>query len=185
MCRDLLLDAGSPKVQKQSKGKKQTNTAPELQKVLALLERLCADNQVVHPKQEKVKSIALEHFTSPSENLDVFSDSKMIVFATFRDYVEEIVEHLNQEDPIIRATAFVGQGSSKKGQKGMTQKEQLAVSDSNSVFSTPSSNTRCWNNLNEVASMFLWPRLLVRKAWTSARLIQLSFMIHPKILSAR
>ena len=39
--------------------------------------------------------------------------------------VEEIVDLLNKDSPIIRAKPFIGQGTDKQGRKGYAQKEQL------------------------------------------------------------
>jgi ERCC4-related helicase len=93
------------------------------EKLLALLAPFCDDHPPVHPKQSQVKSIALEHFAASQE----IDSGRIIVFASFREYVAEIVRHLNEEGPIIRATPFVGQ-SSGKARDGMSQKMQLEVS---------------------------------------------------------
>jgi ATP-dependent DNA helicase MPH1 len=102
---------------------KKPSAATIYQKLVVLLETWNGDHPAVHPKQEKVKSIALQHFTQASQDGE---SGRIIVFASYRDYVTEIVQHLNEEDPIIRAIAFYGQG--KRGEeRGMTQKEQLEV----------------------------------------------------------
>ncbi|KAI5898666.1 P-loop containing nucleoside triphosphate hydrolase protein, partial [Schizophyllum commune H4-8] len=92
----------------------------------------------MHPKMEKVKSIIIDHFAqemAENEGRDVENEahnaakieSRVMVFVTFREAVEEIVDALNFERPLIRATKFVGQGLDKKGGKGLAQKEQLAT----------------------------------------------------------
>ena len=75
-----------------------------------------------HPKLDKLLSLCLDHFSG--ENAD---QTRVMVFSTFRTCVEEMVEVLNQFSPTLRATRFVGQGTDTKGQKGMSQKEQLEV----------------------------------------------------------
>ena len=55
-------------------------------------------------------------------------ESRAMVFATYRENVGEIVDALNQEHPMIRASRFIGQGIDKQGRKGYAQKEQLEVS---------------------------------------------------------
>lgn len=79
---------------------------------------------------EKLKTMVVQHFGEkmgdPDEN-DVVVDTKVMVFATFRETVDEIVELLNTEQPLIRATRFVGQSADKQGKKGIAQKEQLEV----------------------------------------------------------
>jgi ATP-dependent DNA helicase MPH1 len=86
-----------------------------------------------HPKMEKLKSLVLEHLltkdatgedrgsTEPNPN------TRVMVFVTYRDCVEEVVDYLNLESPIIKATKFIGQGTDKGGRKGFAQKEQLGV----------------------------------------------------------
>ncbi|KAL1728883.1 P-loop containing nucleoside triphosphate hydrolase protein [Schizophyllum commune] len=85
----------------------------------------------MHPKMEKVKSIIIDHFAqemAENEGRDADKiESRVMVFVTFREAVEEIVDALNFERPLIRATKFVGQGLDKKGGKGLAQKEQLAT----------------------------------------------------------
>lgn len=85
-----------------------------------------------HPKMEKLKSLVLEHLVvrgvdgggGPAEPNP---DTRVMVFVSFRDCVEEVVDYLNLDSPIIKATKFVGQGTDKGGRKGFAQKEQLAV----------------------------------------------------------
>jgi len=87
-----------------------------------------------HPKMEKLKSLVLEHFTRKGEmdqddgTTEPNSNTRVMVFVSFRDCVEEVVDYLNLDDPIIKATKFVGQSTDKGGRKGFGQKEQLAVS---------------------------------------------------------
>ncbi|KAL1739408.1 P-loop containing nucleoside triphosphate hydrolase protein [Schizophyllum fasciatum] len=90
----------------------------------------------MHPKMEKMKSIIINHFAQEMEESGLGAgdveesarvETRVMVFVTFREAVEEIVDALNFERPLIRPTKFVGQGVDKKGGKGMAQKEQLAV----------------------------------------------------------
>ncbi|KAF9651402.1 P-loop containing nucleoside triphosphate hydrolase protein [Thelephora ganbajun] len=86
-----------------------------------------------HPKMEKLKSLVLEHLLTKGamgedgEPAKPNPNTRVMVFVSFRDCVEEVVEYLNLESPIIRATKFVGQGTDKGGRKGFAQKEQLEV----------------------------------------------------------
>lgn len=86
-----------------------------------------------HPKMEKLKSLVLEHLVTrgaegegggPSEPNP---NTRVMVFVSFRDCVEEVVQYLNLDSPIIKATKFIGQGTDKGGRKGYAQKEQLEV----------------------------------------------------------
>lgn len=83
-----------------------------------------------HPKIEKLKSILINHFGSkitdePGEG--EVDDTKVMVFSSFRGVVDDLVEELDKESPLIRAARFIGQGADKQGKKGMSQKEQLEI----------------------------------------------------------
>ncbi|KAJ3718264.1 hypothetical protein C8R42DRAFT_675520 [Lentinula raphanica] len=85
----------------------------------------------IHPKMEKMRNIIVQHFGARmSEEGDPESGegaTKAMVFVTHRAAVDEIVEMLSREKPLIRATPFVGQGTDKNGKKGMSQREQLEI----------------------------------------------------------
>ncbi|MFX1279492.1 MAG: DEAD/DEAH box helicase [Promethearchaeota archaeon] len=73
---------------------------------------------VVHPKLEKLKEILTTQLQEKSE-------SRILVFAHFRDSVNNIVRYF-KEDDIIRTHKFVGQAH-KGSDKGLTQKEQIKL----------------------------------------------------------
>ncbi|EUC53826.1 fanconi anemia complementation group M protein [Rhizoctonia solani AG-3 Rhs1AP] len=76
-----------------------------------------------HPKMEKLNEILVEYFNTPDSN-----ETRVMVFTNFRESVDEIITHLNaNETGKIRAHRFIGQAGGKGGDKGMTQKEQLAA----------------------------------------------------------
>lgn len=94
----------------------------------------------MHPKMDKMKTLLVEHFAQKrfdKEDADangndngeeLSGDSRVMVFASFRQGVDEVVEFLNSERPLIQAVPFIGQGTDKAGKKGYGQKEQLDVS---------------------------------------------------------
>jgi ATP-dependent DNA helicase MPH1 len=104
----------------------------------ALMEELRLQKSMgftVHPKLEMLKTLVVQHFgqrlhddggSNAGERSD--EDTRAMVFVTFREAVDEIVEFLNQESPLLRATKFIGQGIDKKGNRGLAQREQLDVS---------------------------------------------------------
>ncbi|KAJ1311629.1 hypothetical protein OPQ81_010105 [Rhizoctonia solani] len=76
-----------------------------------------------HPKMEKLNEILVEHFNAPDAH-----ETRVMVFTNFRESVDEIVAHLNaNEAGKIRAHRFIGQAGGRGGDKGMSQKEQLAA----------------------------------------------------------
>uniref|UniRef100_A0A663LPK8 ATP-dependent RNA helicase FANCM n=1 Tax=Athene cunicularia TaxID=194338 RepID=A0A663LPK8_ATHCN len=89
-----------------------------------------------HPKLRKLEEIVIEHFkswkkrcsdqvTTGSTSVDAV-DTRVMVFSSFRDSVQEIAEMLSRLSPVVRVMTFVGH-SAGKSTKGFTQKEQLEV----------------------------------------------------------
>uniref|UniRef100_A0A8C0FFZ4 ATP-dependent RNA helicase FANCM n=1 Tax=Bubo bubo TaxID=30461 RepID=A0A8C0FFZ4_BUBBB len=89
-----------------------------------------------HPKLRKLEEIVIQHFkswkkrcsdqvTTGSTSVDA-ADTRVMVFSSFRDSVQEIAEMLSRLSPVVRVMTFVGH-SAGKSTKGFTQKEQLEV----------------------------------------------------------
>ncbi|XP_055571129.1 Fanconi anemia group M protein isoform X2 [Falco cherrug] len=89
-----------------------------------------------HPKLKKLEEIVIEHFkswkkgcsdqvTAESTSADTV-DTRVMIFSSFRDSVQEIAEMLSRLSPAVRVMMFVGH-STGKNTKGFTQKEQLEV----------------------------------------------------------
>lgn len=91
----------------------------------------------MHPKMDKLRTIAVQHFAHAQMDGEdrvqaggapnLHTSTRMIIFCSYRECVEQIVEMLNEEQPMIRAHKFIGQGTDKRGGKGVTQREQLEV----------------------------------------------------------
>ncbi|XP_043371877.1 Fanconi anemia group M protein isoform X3 [Dermochelys coriacea] len=85
-----------------------------------------------HPKLKKLEEVVVEHFkswkgcTDQSISESKPSDTRVMIFSSFRDSVQEIAEMLSQHQPIVRVMTFVGH-STGKSMKGFTQKDQLEV----------------------------------------------------------
>ncbi|XP_041809701.1 Fanconi anemia group M protein isoform X2 [Chelmon rostratus] len=87
-----------------------------------------------HPKLEKLEEVVLQHFRLWAESLADNNGSgpqeeatRVMIFSSFRESVQEIAAMLNRHAPLIRVMTFMGQASAGKGVKGFTQKEQLEV----------------------------------------------------------
>lgn len=111
--------------------KKKITSDPLFLSILSEFRAQQARGFAIHPKMEKMKTLIVQHFGSrinddgnPEEGAGA---TKAMVFVTYRAAVDEIVEMLNEESPLIRATPFIGQGADKKGKKGLAQREQLDV----------------------------------------------------------
>uniref|UniRef100_I3J6F7 ATP-dependent RNA helicase FANCM n=1 Tax=Oreochromis niloticus TaxID=8128 RepID=I3J6F7_ORENI len=79
-----------------------------------------------HPKLEKLEEVVLRHFRLWAESPQEVS-TRVMIFSSFRESVQEIAAMLNRHAPLIRVMTFMGQASAGKGVKGFTQKEQLEV----------------------------------------------------------
>ncbi|XP_067847954.1 Fanconi anemia group M protein [Heptranchias perlo] len=94
-----------------------------------------------HPKLQKLEEVVVDHFQSWAEsggNVHLGTgpntsgkkidglNTRVMIFSSFRDSVQEIAEMLNKHQPLVRVMTFVGH-SSGKNTKGFTQKEQLEV----------------------------------------------------------
>ncbi|KAI0296586.1 hypothetical protein BC826DRAFT_908154 [Russula brevipes] len=112
------------------------NKDPAFQALMDELNLQKSRGFAIHPKLEKLKTLVVQHFgqrlrddsgSNPGGRPD--GETRAMVFITFREAVDEIVNFLNQESPLIRATKFIGQGIDKKGNKGLAQREQLDIID--------------------------------------------------------
>ncbi|KFO76432.1 Fanconi anemia group M protein, partial [Cuculus canorus] len=86
-----------------------------------------------HPKLRKLEEIVIEHFKSWKTECsvrvttaDTSVDTRVMIFSSFRDSVQEIADMLSRLSPVVRVMMFVGH-STGRSTKGFTQKEQLEV----------------------------------------------------------
>ncbi|TFK41383.1 hypothetical protein BDQ12DRAFT_679374 [Crucibulum laeve] len=111
---------------------KKLRTNPLFQAVMRELETQRCRGFVFHPKMDRLKALILQHFgeihaESDATLEDISKQTRAMVFVTFREAVDEIVEALNFEKPLVRAHKFIGQGTDKQGKKGLGQREQLDI----------------------------------------------------------
>ncbi|CAM0135161.1 unnamed protein product [Umbelopsis sp. WA50703] len=106
---------------------------PELHKLLRELERMHEQSSYVgHPKMDKLLFAVLQHLNgSEASTSEIGSnqprgDTRIMIFSSLRESVNEIVSFLSKHEPMIRCTCFVGQAESK-GSKGLNQKAQQEV----------------------------------------------------------
>ena len=83
-----------------------------------------------HPKLLKLKEIVLEHFEkfqgeNGGEKKGVAT--RVMIFSQYRDSVNEIAAMLSRHKPVVRVMSFIGQQSTGKSTRGLSQKEQLQV----------------------------------------------------------
>ncbi|KAG7327911.1 hypothetical protein KOW79_007855 [Hemibagrus wyckioides] len=87
-----------------------------------------------HPKLQKLDQVIQEHFStwgkrsgSAADSGDKAESTRVMIFSSFRESVQEIAEMLNRHQPLVKVMTFMGQASAGKGVRGFTQKEQLEV----------------------------------------------------------
>ncbi|KAJ4382864.1 3'-5' DNA helicase [Didymella sp. IMI 355093] len=111
-----------------SKYKKQILESDAFKMLMTRLDTWMNDeNFAGHPKLEYVQECILEHFVNAGEGPNA-SQTRIMVFAHFRDSAEQIARVLKKHEPMIRPRVFVGQATAKNSE-GMNQKEQLNVID--------------------------------------------------------
>ncbi|KAF2468267.1 P-loop containing nucleoside triphosphate hydrolase protein [Lindgomyces ingoldianus] len=114
-----------------SKYKKEVTDSDSFKKLMVRLQSwVISDNFVGHPKLEYLQEAILDHFVNAAEGRNPDgappSQTRIMVFAHFRDSAEEIVKILKRHQPMIRPRVFVGQAMAKNSD-GMNQKDQLEV----------------------------------------------------------
>ncbi|KAJ7042488.1 hypothetical protein C8F04DRAFT_1076096 [Mycena alexandri] len=126
--QDLVSDKEGDDGGKQAAKAKKLREDPLFQSVTKELQRQSLTGFSLHPKMERMKALVVQHFAERlGEDGQETERTNIMVFVTFRQAVDEIVAVLNREQPLIRATRFIGQGTDKQGGKGLAQKEQLEV----------------------------------------------------------
>lgn len=136
MCYDYMHEISQEQDNEGATGKaaaaasrsKKLRNDPLFQAVMREFEVQRSQGFSVHPKMDRLKTLVVQHFAENlGEEETEAEETRVMVFVTFRQVVDEIVEALNSQRPLIRATKFIGQGTDKQGKKGMAQKEQLEV----------------------------------------------------------
>lgn len=109
------------KGEKGSKYKRQIVQDSSFQEMMDRISKwLKTDGFVGHPKLTALADCILNHFMDSGEG----SATRVIVFSEYRDSAEDIVRMLNTHQPLIKASIFVGQADSKRGE-GMKQAQQI------------------------------------------------------------
>ncbi|KAH9835748.1 P-loop containing nucleoside triphosphate hydrolase protein [Rhodofomes roseus] len=145
MCYNVLNGVLSGHDNETGKQAASKNTQSGLQKdpnFQALIREIEAQRNrgfALHPKMEKLHALLVQHFAGHigdredansrdgEEGAGDAEESRVMVFASFRECVDELVEILNKESPLIRAARFIGQAADKNGRSGLAQREQLEV----------------------------------------------------------
>ncbi|KAF9904185.1 hypothetical protein BX616_001378 [Lobosporangium transversale] len=102
---------------------------------------------VSHPKLERLVGIVVQHFIDHQDEQDILiqaraesaassstgvsedgplPQTRVMIFANYRESVEEISRVLEHHRPLIKVQSFIGQATAK-GKKGISQKEQQKV----------------------------------------------------------
>jgi len=118
--RGYLKNLEKQAEEKKSKGVQTLVNSPEFKAAIISINSLI-ENKIEHPKVEELKTLIENEFKN-KEN------SKIIVFAQFRETINIIVKKLNEING-VNANIFVGQAkkSGPTGMTGMSQKEQGQV----------------------------------------------------------
>ncbi|KAH8100558.1 P-loop containing nucleoside triphosphate hydrolase protein [Cristinia sonorae] len=131
MCYNSLKSAFDDE-KKAGKKPSKMKENPLYQSLMTEMEEQRARGFTAHPKKEKMLDLIIQHFGAKlsdenGQEVSGSDSSRVMVFSTFRENVDELVDMLNQHQPLIRAVRFIGQGVDKQGRKGYAQKEQMEV----------------------------------------------------------
>ncbi|KAL4730508.1 3'-5' DNA helicase [Fusarium chlamydosporum] len=125
---DNLVDLRSEQEEKGGKGSKYKRQLIQDSNFQEMMDRISkwlrTDGFVGHPKLTALADTVLNHFMDNAAN----PATRVIVFSEYRDSAEDIVRMLNRHRPLIKASVFVGQADSKRGE-GMKQAQQIAAID--------------------------------------------------------
>ncbi|KAA0711587.1 Fanconi anemia group M protein [Triplophysa tibetana] len=80
-----------------------------------------------HPKLQRLDEVVSQHFKTSGSDSSDGANTRVMIFSSFRESVQEIADMLNRHQPLVRVMTFMGQSSAGKGVRGFTQKEQLEV----------------------------------------------------------
>jgi Fanconi anemia group M protein len=107
------------KKNKANKSLKELFKDPDIRKLINLTNKIQSLG-IIHPKIDKLEELLSQQF---QEN----PDSRVLVFAHYRDSVNNIVNIIKKNSK-IRAHKFIGQAN-KGSDKGLTQKQQIGILD--------------------------------------------------------
>ncbi|XP_042234088.1 Fanconi anemia group M protein-like isoform X2 [Homarus americanus] len=80
--------------------------------------------EISHPKMAKLLSIVIDHHKKCA---DEEKSTRIMIFSQYRESVIEITEMLQCYHPLVKAMSFLGQSSKVRGERNISQKEQLKV----------------------------------------------------------
>lgn len=130
--RAKMEELGKNGKERTSKWKEKLFKSAAFEQMMDRLEVWTSDPEFIgHPKLAYLRSVILNHLLDANaarqRGLDgPATETRIMVFSSFRDSAEEIAKCLARTSPMIKPHVFVGQASSKNS-KGMNQKKQLNV----------------------------------------------------------
>jgi Fanconi anemia group M protein len=110
-------------------GKTKSNTKakviknPNFEALLRRTREMMKSGQV-HPKLLELEKVVLNHFNQNRVN-GTLRETRVIIFASLRETVQNIVERLSKHSGTLKVMKFVGQSSAKT--KGLANKDQKRV----------------------------------------------------------
>ncbi|KAG0260623.1 hypothetical protein BG011_001752 [Mortierella polycephala] len=145
-------DLGVENDMKPSLARKAMSDIPEFMRMMdSIRNKMKQPSFVSHPKLERLVGVVVQHFVNHQDESDAQlnaraessgsaassasgasstsnepQQTRVMIFANYRESVEEIARVLEQHRPLIKVQSFIGQATAK-GKKGISQKEQQKV----------------------------------------------------------
>ncbi|KZZ86782.1 helicase C-terminal domain-containing protein [Ascosphaera apis ARSEF 7405] len=129
--RSMMTFKDSCKGNKGGKYRRMIHDNPNFQTMMTELEKMVSNPHFTgNPKMDYLKEAVLNHFldvktTGGTGEGNGNPDTRIMIFAKFRDSAEDIVASLKSA-PMVKAHVFVGKAKAKNSE-GMAQKRQLEV----------------------------------------------------------
>ncbi|KAG0017618.1 hypothetical protein BGZ80_008111 [Entomortierella chlamydospora] len=99
---------------------------PKLERLVGIVVQHFVDHQDRNDSLIQARAASTESLNADVSRDDVLPQTRVMIFANYRESVEEISRVLEHHRPLIKVQSFIGQATAK-GKKGISQKEQQKV----------------------------------------------------------
>ncbi|KAF9110573.1 hypothetical protein BGX27_006176 [Mortierella sp. AM989] len=99
---------------------------PKLERLVGVVVQHFVDHQDQNDALVKARAISAESTNTETSEDDALLETRVMIFANYRESVEEISRVLELHRPLVKVQSFIGQATAK-GKKGISQKEQQKV----------------------------------------------------------
>ncbi|KAF9360483.1 hypothetical protein BGX26_009173 [Mortierella sp. AD094] len=99
---------------------------PKLERLVGIVVQHFVDHQDQNDALVQARAVSSESSNAGASSDDTLPQTRVMIFANYRESVEEIGRVLEHHRPLVKVQSFIGQATAK-GKKGISQKEQQKV----------------------------------------------------------